>query len=59
MQERLGVDDRRSVNIDKYGNTTGGTIPLACRDAVDRAAFARRFVFLLARSVPAIPPAGC
>jgi len=29
MQERLGVDDSKvMVNIDKYGNTTGGTIPL-------------------------------
>ena len=29
MQERLGLDDARiMVNIDRYGNTTGGTIPL-------------------------------
>src|SRR5271167_4856179 len=29
MQERLGVDDARiMVNIDRYGNTTAGTIPL-------------------------------
>src|SRR5882757_9422878 len=35
MQERLGVDDSKvMVNIDKYGNTTGGTIPLGLRDAV-------------------------
>jgi len=34
-QERLGVDDAKvMVNIDKYGNTTAGTIPLALRDAV-------------------------
>ena len=29
MQERLGVDDSKVlVNIDRYGNTTAGTIPL-------------------------------
>lgn len=36
MQERLGVDDARvMVNIDRYGNTTAGTIPLGLRDAVE------------------------
>jgi 3-oxoacyl-[acyl-carrier-protein] synthase-3 len=36
MQERLGVEDARiMVNIDRYGNTTAGTIPLGLRDAVD------------------------
>ncbi len=35
MQERLGVDDSKvMVNIDRYGNTTAGTIPLGMRDAV-------------------------
>lgn len=35
MQERLGVDDCKvMVNIDKFGNTTAGTIPLGLRDAV-------------------------
>ncbi len=34
-QERLGVEDSKvMVNIDKYGNTTAGTIPLGLRDAV-------------------------
>jgi len=34
-QERLGVEDSKiMVNIDRYGNTTGGTIPLGLRDAV-------------------------
>lgn len=34
MQERLGVDDSKvMVNIDRYGNTTAGTIPLGLRDA--------------------------
>jgi 3-oxoacyl-[acyl-carrier-protein] synthase-3 len=36
-QERLGVDDSKvMVNIDRYGNTTAGTIPLGLRDAVDQ-----------------------
>ncbi|MGC1904340.1 MAG: beta-ketoacyl-ACP synthase III [Candidatus Acidiferrum sp.] len=35
MQERLGVDDSKvMVNIDRYGNTTAGTIPLGLRDAI-------------------------
>ncbi|MGC2800898.1 MAG: beta-ketoacyl-ACP synthase III, partial [Candidatus Acidiferrum sp.] len=35
MQERLGIaDDKVMVNIDKYGNTTAGTIPLGLCDAV-------------------------
>lgn len=35
MQERLGIDDSKvMVNIDKFGNTTAGTIPLGLRDAV-------------------------
>ena len=35
MQERLGVDDSKvMVNIEGYGNTTAGTIPLGLRDAV-------------------------
>jgi 3-oxoacyl-[acyl-carrier-protein] synthase III len=36
MQERLGIEDSKvMVNIDKFGNTTAGTIPLGLRDAVD------------------------
>jgi 3-oxoacyl-[acyl-carrier-protein] synthase III len=36
-QERLGVDDSKvMVNIDRYGNTTAATIPLALRDAVEQ-----------------------
>jgi len=35
MQERLGVDDSKVlVNIDRYGNTTAGTIPLGLMDAL-------------------------
>ena len=37
MQERLGVEDSKvMVNIDRYGNTTGGTIPLGLVDAVEQ-----------------------
>jgi 3-oxoacyl-[acyl-carrier-protein] synthase-3 len=33
--ERLGLPPEKVViNIEKYGNTTGGTIPLALTDAV-------------------------
>jgi len=35
MQERLGVEDCKvMVNIDRYGNTTAGTIPLGLTDAL-------------------------
>ena len=34
-QERLGVDRSKvMINIDRYGNTTAGTIPLATADAI-------------------------
>ncbi len=37
MQERLGVDDSKViVNIDRFGNTTAGTIPLGLMDAVEQ-----------------------
>jgi 3-oxoacyl-[acyl-carrier-protein] synthase III len=37
MQERLGVDDSKvMVNIDRFGNTTAGTIPLGLADAVEQ-----------------------
>jgi 3-oxoacyl-[acyl-carrier-protein] synthase III len=37
MQERLGLHDSKvMVNIDRYGNTTAGTIPLGLRDAVQQ-----------------------
>jgi 3-oxoacyl-[acyl-carrier-protein] synthase-3 len=33
--ERLGIPEERiMVNIDRYGNTTAGTLPLATRDAI-------------------------
>jgi len=35
MQERLGIEDEKvMVNIQRYGNTTAGTIPLGLMDAV-------------------------
>jgi 3-oxoacyl-[acyl-carrier-protein] synthase-3 len=35
--ERLGIDPAKVlVNIDRFGNTTAGTIPLAMQDAIDR-----------------------
>jgi 3-oxoacyl-[acyl-carrier-protein] synthase-3 len=35
--ERMGLpDDRIIINIDCYGNTTAGTIPLATRDAISQ-----------------------
>jgi 3-oxoacyl-[acyl-carrier-protein] synthase-3 len=35
VAERLGIPPEKAViNIDRYGNTTGGTIPLATRDAI-------------------------
>jgi len=37
MQERLGVDDSKIlVNIDRFGNTTAATIPLALMDALEQ-----------------------
>lgn len=35
VAERMGLPEEKSmINIDRYGNTTGGTIPLATRDAI-------------------------
>jgi 3-oxoacyl-[acyl-carrier-protein] synthase-3 len=37
MQERLGVDDSKvMINIDRFGNTTAGTIPLGLMEAVEQ-----------------------
>jgi 3-oxoacyl-[acyl-carrier-protein] synthase III len=37
MQERLGVDDSKvMINIDHFGNTTAGTIPLGLMEAVQQ-----------------------
>jgi len=36
VAERMGMDaDRVVINIDRFGNTTAATIPLATRDAVE------------------------
>jgi 3-oxoacyl-[acyl-carrier-protein] synthase III len=36
MQERLGIDDSKvMINIDHFGNTTAGTIPLGLMEAVE------------------------
>lgn len=35
VSERMGLSDRVIVNIDRYGNTTAATIPLATRDAIE------------------------
>jgi 3-oxoacyl-[acyl-carrier-protein] synthase III len=49
MQQRLGLDDSKvMVNIDKYGNTTGGTIPLGLRDAVEQGRLRKGDLVLLA-----------
>jgi 3-oxoacyl-[acyl-carrier-protein] synthase-3 len=48
-QERLGVDDSKvMINIDCYGNTTGGTIPLGLRDAVQQGRVKKGDLVLLA-----------
>jgi 3-oxoacyl-[acyl-carrier-protein] synthase-3 len=37
MQERLGIDDSKvMVNIDHFGNTTAGTIPLGLMEALEQ-----------------------
>jgi 3-oxoacyl-[acyl-carrier-protein] synthase-3 len=37
MQERLGVDDSKvMINIDHFGNTTAGTIPLGMMEAIEQ-----------------------
>jgi 3-oxoacyl-[acyl-carrier-protein] synthase III len=49
MQQRLGLEDSKVlVNIDKYGNTTGGTIPLGLRDAVEQGRLHKGDLVLLA-----------
>jgi 3-oxoacyl-[acyl-carrier-protein] synthase-3 len=49
MQERLGVDDSKvMVNIDRYGNTTAGTIPLGLRDAIAEGRLKRGDLVMLA-----------
>jgi 3-oxoacyl-[acyl-carrier-protein] synthase-3 len=48
MQERLGIPDSKLlINIDRYGNTTAGTIPLGLRDAVEQGRLHRGDLVLL------------
>jgi 3-oxoacyl-[acyl-carrier-protein] synthase-3 len=47
--ERLGVPcDRVLINIDRYGNTTAATIPLATRDAIESGKLKRGDLVLFA-----------
>jgi 3-oxoacyl-[acyl-carrier-protein] synthase III len=49
MQERLGVPDSKvMVNIDRYGNTTAGTIPLGMWDAIAEGKLKKGDLVLLA-----------
>jgi 3-oxoacyl-[acyl-carrier-protein] synthase-3 len=49
MQERLGVPDSKvMVNIDRYGNTTAGTIPLGMWDAIAQGKLKKGDLVLLA-----------
>jgi 3-oxoacyl-[acyl-carrier-protein] synthase III len=47
--ERLGLSlDKVVINIDRYGNTTAGTIPLATRDAIDQGRIKKGDLVLMA-----------
>jgi 3-oxoacyl-[acyl-carrier-protein] synthase III len=49
VQERLGLPDQRVVkNIDRYGNTTAATIPLALGTALDERRLERGALVLIA-----------
>ncbi|MGB0037175.1 MAG: beta-ketoacyl-ACP synthase III [Candidatus Acidiferrales bacterium] len=48
MQERLGVGDSKVlVNIERFGNTTAGTIPLGLMDAVEQKRLSKGDLVLL------------
>jgi 3-oxoacyl-[acyl-carrier-protein] synthase-3 len=48
MQERLRIDDSKVlVNIDRYGNTTAGTIPVGLCDAIHQGRLHKRDLVLL------------
>lgn len=48
MQERVGVPDEKvMVNINKYGNTTAGTLPLGLSDAVEQGRLKKGDLLLL------------
>ena len=47
--DRLGLpDDRVIINIDRYGNTSGGTIPLAMETAIEEGKLNKGDLVLLA-----------
>ena len=47
--ERLGLEESRIlINIDRYGNTTAATIPLALRDAVEQGRLKKGDLVLMA-----------
>jgi 3-oxoacyl-[acyl-carrier-protein] synthase-3 len=47
--ERLGIaPEKVLINIDRYGNTTSGTIPLATRDAIAQGRLKKGDVVLFA-----------
>jgi 3-oxoacyl-[acyl-carrier-protein] synthase-3 len=49
MQQRLGIDDSKVlVNIDRFGNTTAGTIPLGLCDAVGQGRLKKGDLVLIA-----------
>jgi len=47
-QERLGLDDSKvMLNIERYGNTTAGTVPLGLRDAIEEGRLRKGDLILL------------
>lgn len=49
VADRMGLPDEKTViNIDQYGNTTGGTIPLATRDAINEGRLKKGDLVLMA-----------
>ena len=47
--ERLGMPmEKVLINIDRYGNTTAGTVPLATRDAIDQGRLKKGDIVLFA-----------
>jgi 3-oxoacyl-[acyl-carrier-protein] synthase-3 len=47
--DRLGIaPERVMINIDRYGNTTAGTVPLATRDAISEGRLKKGDIVLFA-----------
>ena len=58
--EKLGMPpDKVVINIERFGNTTAATIPLALNDAVEQKRLKKGDLVLLARSAPALRSAPC